>query len=551
MSVKSIIVAAALALVLVAGLSSSPASSRDESLRKAIESRVAQLPDDLDQGRLLQTLFAHRNFDPLFVNRFGKPTPQALSLLGILRNAESYGLRTNDYFGDVLAEQLQELTAESPPDTWADFDVELTAAALHLIRDLHYGRVDPGLADFNLGARRVDLDLAAVLEQLATAGDVNKVIAAIEPQFYHYRLLKQALARYRILAEERDLSDLPRFSARSIKPGDQYAGAPKLRKLLVTLGDLSTIAAVPDDDLTLDPASATALKQFQERHGLSVDGAIGAATFAALTTPLAQRVRQIELTLERWRWLPVFDTPPIIVNIPQFRLFAFQSTTDRKADIVQMDVIVGQAYRRTRTPVFVADMKYVVFRPYWDVPYSIMKNELLPKIRQNPSYLEEQHLEMVRGQSDAAMPVAASSANLNALASGELRLRQRPGADNALGLIKFMLPNAHNVYLHSTPAKELFNRSRRTFSHGCIRVSDPVALASEVLRNASGTWTPVAIEAAMNGATTQRVNLLKPVRVMILYGTAMATEAGKDLFFDDVYGYDRKLESLLGLGPSR
>jgi murein L,D-transpeptidase YcbB/YkuD len=264
---------------------------------------------------------------------------------------------------------------------------------------------------------------------------------------------------------------------------------------------------------------------------------------------MAQRVRQIELTLERWRWLPAFDTPPIIVNIPQFRLFAFRTTEDRFVDILQMPVIVGQAYPRSRTPVFVGEMKYIIFRPYWDVPRSITVREMLPEIHTHADYLQRNNLEIVRGQSDAATVMSPTSATIAALAAGQLRLRQRPGDDNALGLIKFAFPNAHDVYLHSTPARRLFLQSRRAFSHGCIRVSDPIALAAYVLRNNAGGWDEEKIGTAMRANNSARVNLAQPIRVMVLYGTAMATEAGPIQFFDDIYGHDRKLEALLDLRP--
>jgi murein L,D-transpeptidase YcbB/YkuD len=265
---------------------------------------------------------------------------------------------------------------------------------------------------------------------------------------------------------------------------------------------------------------------------------------------LTQRVRQIDLTLERWRWLPPFQTPPILVNIPQFRLFAFRATEDRAPDILQMDVIVGKIYPRMQTPVFESNMTYVVIRPYWDVPRSITVNEMLPKIRANPGYVAAQRLQIVSGQSDSSPAVAPTPENIDALAAGRLRLRQVPGEDTALGLIKFMFPNSYNVYLHSTPAHRLFKESVRAFSHGCIRVSDPLALATDVLNNAPGDWTREKIAAAMNDDKTIRVNLTQPINVLILYGTALATEAGPILFFDDIYGYDRKLERELGLAPA-
>jgi murein L,D-transpeptidase YcbB/YkuD len=444
--------------------------------------------DDHGALRALQAVYASR--DALLWVADGQPTPAALALLKTLQNADAYGLEPRDYDSAGLAAlataalatgralptggriAAADLTGNETSDArrWATFDLDLSAAALKLLCDLHYGRIDPRAAGFDLGTPRPDdLNLARALLALAAARDIGARLAAVEPQFIHYRLLEQALPRYRLLAAS-------------------------------------------------EPAARV-------------------------------EVRKIELTLERWRWLPVFRTPPIIVNIPEFRLFAFRTTADRAADILQMDVIVGRTFPRTRTPVFVADMTSVIFRPYWDVPRNIMLREELPKIRANPGYLAAQHLEIVRGDTDAATPLPPAPASIQALASGAARLRQRPGPDNALGLIKFDLPNRYDVYLHSTPAQQLFLRPRRAFSHGCIRVSDPVALAALVLRDTPGGWTRARILAAMNGTQTLRVRLARPIRVIILYGTVLAKEDGEVLFFHDLYGQDRRLERLLGLAP--
>ena len=215
------------------------------------------------------------------------------------------------------------------------------------------------------------------------------------------------------------------FLSNSVRVGEHYIGAPAVRALLRLLGDLPEGEAPAEAGTTLDSALAAAVERFQSRHGLPVDGVIGRATYAALATPLTQRVRQIELTLERWRWLPAFETPPIIVNIPQFRLFAFRSTADLKADILQMDVIVGRTYAGMQTPVFAADMRYVIFRPYWDVPRTIARKDLLPAMRRSPLYSSTQHLEIVDGSDDSA-PLPPTAENLAAVEAGRLRLRQ-PG----------------------------------------------------------------------------------------------------------------------------
>ncbi|MEQ1581229.1 MAG: L,D-transpeptidase family protein [Steroidobacteraceae bacterium] len=518
-----------------------------EQMLLAGEHPYVRAPDLGRDKEPLQQLYERHAWQPLWSEN-GTPTRPALAVLGVLRGAENYGLHSSDYEANLILYHLVDLvtTPGAHPEHWAQFDLALSAAVLRFTKHLHYGRIDPKAAGFDIIVAADRIDRLEVLEEAATATDSEAVFARIEPPYEHYQLLKAALPKFRLLALETGLTDLPSFSGRSVKPGETYLGAPQLRRLLVALGDLPVDSAAPATDLTLDPAVVNALKQFQELHGLAPDGALGKETFRHLTMPLLHRVEQIELTLERWRWLPRLETPPIFVNIPQYRLFAFGTTQDREADMLKLDVIVGKAYPKTRTPVFSEAMRYLVFRPYWDVPYSIATRELLPEIRANLSYLDKQNLEIVSGDGDDAKPVPPTGENLAALASGLLRIRQRPGNDNALGLVKFMLPNEYNVYLHSTPAKGLFREARRAFSHGCIRVSDPVALAEQVLKNEPGDWTREKIEAAMNGTETLRVPLTRPIPVYILYGTAIASEAGNVFFFDDVYGHDARLATLLG-----
>lgn len=533
-------------LLLALASPAADAAARGNAAVAALPGRPAP-PEDA----LLEKVYAGHE-GPLWSVE-SRVTPQGAALAATLLRARDFGLNPQDYAAASIAALEARLAVSAAPPL-ADrmrFDVALTRAAIRLVSNLHYGRVNPRAAGFEIGPRRDDLDVAATVRALASATDVARALEAVEPPFLHYRLLEHALAFYRALQAEPGLTQLPPLPGRALRAGDSYAGAEALRRRLTAVGDLApadgAAAAAPAAPPAgvIDPALDAALMRFQERHGLNVDGILGRQTFAVLTTPMAVRVRQIELTLERWRWLPAFTAPPIIVNIPQFRLFAFPTVLDRAAGLLQMPVIVGEAYPRTSTPVFTGSLTTVVFRPYWDVPRSITLREMLPQIRAHPGYLARNHLELVAGQRDASPVVAPSRAAIAALAAGQLRLRQRPGADNALGLIKFIFPNAHDVYMHSTPARHLFAQSRRAFSHGCIRVSDPVALARYVLRQGPGVWDDARIEAAMNGANAMRVTLPHPVPVMILYGTAVATESGRVLFFDDLYGQDRKLEALL------
>jgi murein L,D-transpeptidase YcbB/YkuD len=498
---------------------------------------------------LLLAAVAVRAAPPLRWFQDGQPTPQAIAVLAQLASAADHGLDSSDYASEQLAASVERVRHASMPaqPELELLDMALSRAALSYAHDLRSGRIDARAAGFAIGPPRVPLDPDVTLARLSSSGDPAAEFAALEPSFVHYRLLETALHRYRELARQPELTLLPPLPRRSLHPGDRYQGAEALRRLLLAVGDLSQAeATVPAEQLdTLDAALVRGLIRFQGRHGLAGDGLLARRTFQALSVPMATRAHSIELTLERWRWLPSFTAPPIIVNIPQFQLFAFRSTGDRAADIAQMPVIVGQSFRDKRTPVFASELRYLVFRPFWDVPASIVHKEMLPLMRADPGYLERNGLEIVRGGGDDATPVAPDAAGIAALAAGQLRLRQRPGPDNALGLVKFVMPNDYGVYLHSTPAQALFGRARRDFSHGCIRVSDPTALAVHVLRSNPGSWTADAVNAAMQGADNQRVVLAAPVPVMVLYATALATEAGPILFFDDIYGDDRRLDAML------
>jgi L,D-transpeptidase YcbB len=502
--------------------------------------------DLTSQRTALENLYAARSGEFLW-SRDHTVTPSAIAVMGELRAAENVGLRAADYEANRITYAALELAAAKPAgdDQWALFDIGLSSALLAYLHDLHYGRIDPRMAGLNLEVEHSRLDVVPLVQELSHSSDVAGILRRVEPPFVHYQLLKHALFHFRELAVDPELAQLPPLPGKSVKPGQPYAGAAQLRHLLVVLGDLPAQTTAASSDAVLSDDLVQGLKSFQSHSGLDVDGALGAGTFAALSTPLTSRVQQIELTLERWRWLPPkLDTPPIIVNIPRFRLYAFKTLGDRESEMLQMGVIVGKAYPANRTPVFSADMKYLVMRPYWDVPYSITTNEMLAKIRDNPEYLQAQRLEIVGGYGDDTPALPPTPENLDALARGTLRLRQQPGADNALGLVKFMLPNPYNVYLHSTPAQSLFERTTRAFSHGCVRVSDPVALAEYVLRD-DPSWTRDRIVQAMNGTRPMQVNLKQPIRVFIVYGTAIANEQGQVYFLPDIYGHDARLAELL------
>jgi murein L,D-transpeptidase YcbB/YkuD len=252
----------------------------------------------------------------------------------------------------------------------------------------------------------------------------------------------------------------------------------------------------------------------------------------------------MQLTLERWRWLPSsYQKAPIVANIPEFRLRAYDK--DFKIGVM-MNVVVGKAYGHN-TPVFSETMRYVVFRPYWEVPYSITRAEMIPHILRDPDYLVKKGFEVVDSNQNVVSAGTVTPEVLSQLRAGKLSLRQKPGPKNALGLVKFLFPNRYNVYMHDTPSTEFFSKSRRDFSHGCIRLERPADLAAWVLRDNPG-WTPERIRAAMNGTTTQQVNLAHPIPVLIVYATVIVLEDRVVHFYDDIYGHDASLEEVLAQG---
>jgi murein L,D-transpeptidase YcbB/YkuD len=482
-----------------------------------------------DERDWLERFYGARGYAPAWT---AAAATQALDLLG---KADEHGLPARDYDVRALAARMH-ARGGTAADDGADQDAGLTLALLRYLADLRVGRIRSEFAQ----ARAVDpvpLLQRALLEQhLAAAVD------AAEPQLALYLRLKATLAEYRKLALQQ-MRPLPAVSSSAaIKAGAAYAGARELGARLALLGDLSPELAGTQAD-TYSAELAQAVKRFQDRHGLEADGKLGRQTLAALNLPLAARVRQIELSLERLRWLPDLSGGPFIaVNLPSFRLWAFNKVDS--PPVLATRVIVGKAVN-TQTPLFTGTLRYIEFNPYWNVPPSILRAEIVPALLRDPEYLVKNDMEVVGAGVQHVDP-----ATLAALRAGSLRVRQRPGPRNALGAIKFALPNAMNIYLHSTPARELFARSRRDFSHGCIRVEDTVALANFVLGGQAG-WTDEAVAAAMAPGANRTVQLKATMPVVIFYTTAIIDLDGRPLFPNDFYRLDAALERSLASRAER
>jgi len=481
---------------------------------------------------------------PLWVDPGGRPTRNMADALQVLRHAADDGLDPTAYLEDqVTVAATRRETAWAPHDA-ARLDVAISAGMLRYLRDVHIGRVDPRTLGFRLDEPADRHDFAALLRVAISEWRVPELAADLRPPLAQYRLLRSMLPRYRSLAADPTLG-APPFANRAIHPGEPYPDLAVLQNQLRALGDLSPEStSVVAAERYQGPVVA-AVQRFQTRHGLDPDAVVGMRTLAALRVPLSWRVRQIELALERLRWLPHLGEARLLaLNIPMFRLWTWDAIAPSGAPLLGMDAIVGRALG-TPTPVLRAWMGEVVFRPYWNVPRSILRHELQPRLERDPDYLRREDMEIVRGDGDNAAHVEMSAAAVAGLRAGVLRVRQRPGPKNALGLLKFVFPNREDVYLHGTPAQALFARTRRDFSHGCVRVADPVMLAEWVLKDRP-EWTRDRIVATTMGTQTIHVRLPRPIQVILFYTTAaVMPEDGTIRFAEDIYRHDEGLDRVL------
>ncbi len=501
-----------------------------------------------DVAVTLSALYDTVSWSPLWLQN-GEPTPQAAALMQVLSNAASVGLIPADYDAGRLPAMATYLKS---PQHRAAFDVALTANAIRHVRALHDGRIDPRSAHATLKIPRELINAEQAVRLLTTSNNVRSTIESYEPPFVHYTLVKESLVRMRALAAESTLTRLPALpEGKSLREGDEWIGVPKLWRLLSALGD-APAGVTPDsaamaDSLRITAGVVEALTRFQRRTGLDADGVLGRGTLASLTRPVTDKVRSLELTLERWRWLPhTFGAPPLIVNVPAFRLYAFSDSRDDETELLRMDVVVGKAFD-TRTPIFSDTLTTLSFSPYWDVPTSIMRGEILPAARKDRTYLSRNRFEVVRGDGDNAPSLGTGADAVAALQAGRARVRQLPGPNNSLGRVKFLFPNSYNIYFHDTPAKSVFARARRDASHGCIRLADPVGLAKLLLKD-EDSWTDARIAESMNLERPVYVRLKQPRPVFILYATAMTTQDGETRFYPDIYGFDDELARRLAAG---
>ncbi|MBN1154708.1 L,D-transpeptidase family protein [candidate division KSB1 bacterium] len=522
-----------------------------ELLRNRIE--AAEIPNKISIGDeliyssvMLPIFYERRVYQPGWINDDGLQ-PQVESFIKSILQADNEGLRTKDYHLDKIKTVLENIRENHKKNgsfnnrRLVDLELLLTDAFLIYGSHLLAGRINPQTIDSEWFANRRETDLAAILQDALETNQINEALNGLKPPQSGYARLRDAYVRYMEIAEKGNWPVIP--EGPKLQQGNYDRRVTLLRDRLIATGDYTGDLSAAEE--FFDDKLETAIRTFQKRHGLDEDGVLGVETLAALNVPVTHRINQIKVNLERWRWLPQdLGKRYILVNIANFELEVIE---DNQL-VLEMRVVVGKQYRRT--PVFSDKMTYLVFCPYWHVPPNIAVQDKLPVIRTDSTYLFKQNMKVFQGWGADTQEINPGTINWSKLSASNFpyRLRQDPGPNNALGRIKFMFPNQFNVYLHDTPSRELFQKTTRTFSSGCIRIEKPVELAEYVLRG-DPKWNPDKIRATINKWIEQTVSLPEPIPVHLLYWTAWANENGTIQFRNDIYGRDRLLQEALNEEP--
>lgn len=482
----------------------------------------------------LQKFYAQRGYQPVWLT--DDPGPSLLeSALTFIASADDEGLDSRDYG----LPELQQLRQQADPSDAAAVALELrvTQAVLTLARDVSRGRLTATAADPDWHITQPDFDAAGFLQTAVQSDRLPQAFDELPPTKLHYRLLKQTLARYHKLAEAQvEWLKIP--DAASIHPGDTHPHIPLIRQRIAQAYDADGIAGFQvksSKSEHYDAELVSAVKAFQAQHNLNTDGVIGKNTLRALNRPLAWKIRQLRINMERLRWLPKkLGDRYLLVNTAGFMLTA----AEQDQEVLSMRIIVGRDYRST--PTFNSAMSHMVLNPYWNVPHSIATKDLLPKQKSDPAFFSNGGFKIFPGNNRNAEPIDPDAIDWHDLKGGfPYFLRQDPGKQNALGRIKFMFPNSFSIYLHDTPSKSLFQRDIRTFSSGCIRLEKPMELAAFALKEQS---LPEKFMADLDSENTKTVHLPKPLPIFLVYITAWVDEHEMVHFSPDIY--DRDLRAL-------
>jgi L,D-transpeptidase YcbB len=524
-----------------------PADPLRQHLRSRIEAARSPLAMTVE-GEALHALpsllrfYEQREFQPVWVRENGA-LARAVSLVRALQNADRQGLQPAHYHLAKIETRLAELRREPAlnPEIELqrsiDLELLLTDASLMYVSHVLAGRVSSEVIDEAWFANRPKIDLVALLQTVLDDDHLEETLGNFRPPHPGYAGLQQALARYRDIAARGGWPIVP--EGPKLQKGDRSQRVMALRKRLQVTGELEE-RSISERDF-FDAALEQALRRFQQRHGLEPDGAVGLSTLVELNVPVETRVRQLELNMERWRWLsPALGDRYILVNIPNFTL----EVVDHGQPMLTMRVVVGRPTRPT--PILGGEITHLILNPHWYVPPTIALQDKLPLIRKDPSFIARQHFKVFQTSGAGSTQIDPREIDWSKVTSRNFpyRLRQDPGSSNALGRVKFMFPNPFQVYLHDTPSRELFAKTGRAFSSGCIRLEKPTELAEYLLRD-DPHWSRQKILTTIDTGKEQSVRLSAPIPVYLLYSTAWAGPDGVVQFRRDIYERDRALEKIL------
>ncbi|GAA4451258.1 L,D-transpeptidase family protein [Nibrella saemangeumensis] len=476
----------------------------------------------------LYAFYRNRDFSPAW-NR-----NTAEELLGVLQTVDQEGFNPEAYPIQELRTLLDSASSDRATDsTVASLDILLSASYLKLAEMMATGKVNPGkFSDsWHIKPESPDTLYTHLEAAVGGQGQVNASLDSFRPRFAQYEKLKQHLKAYRKIMDQGGWPQTAKGPA--LRPGATDQRLTTIRQRLYMTGDLETPPDQWQQPTRYDSALVRAVNRYQARNGLVVEPAITDSMVASMNVPVETRLKQILLNLDRTRWFASSEMPPtyVFVNVPEYKLRVMEGGNE----VREMKVVVGKDLNAT--PIFSDMIEYVEFSPYWNVPESIAEEELWPKIKADPGYLSRQHMEILNGWDKNAKVVNPSQVNWSNLKT--YRIRQKPGPWNALGRVKFMFPNEHAIYLHDTPDKHIFDETQRAFSHGCIRVEDPVWLGDWLLPQLNEQQ----VTQKMNGSRNESVRLAKKVPVFIFYLTAFEDDEGRLNFREDLYELDKQLTS--------
>ena len=526
-----------------------------------------------DKG--LPKLYEENGYSLFWITPNG-PSPEAYEMVEIIRNSDNEAFTPQDYNIEEIESTLTRMDNDNKSgnsynaEDLAELELLLSNAFLSYGHDLHYGRVRAEQINLELLSGEKPANITQILIQATSTGDVEGALNTLMPKYPMYGKLKVSLKEYKEIASNGGWQPFP--YGEKFQRGARGNRVVALRERLKATGELDS--AAPDSKV-FDETLEIAVKKYQERNGLYVDGVVGKSTIEALNVPVQERISQIELTMERWRLLPQYmGSKYILVNIANYHLYGVENNHDA----LTMRIVVGKP--EWNTPMFSEEMTHIVLNPYWNIPPSILKDDIAPRIRQDSQYLSKKGIDAVGLKAPAKIVVEKSeevevAENVEAASetegsesgerqlseaeiqnkkaqeeyiakvlSGNYRLRQNPGPGNPLGQIKFLFPNKHSIYLHDTPNRGFFKRAQRNFSHGCIRVEKPLDLAEFVLA-ANAEWTPNKIQSSINSRKTKTVRLNQTIPVYILYFTSWVDDQGNVNFHKDIYGLDQTLLNAL------